>query len=67
MPRHLVIKGTGSPAGVVGRSQRAEAVDRAGPPPLDLDLTTLPGDALITDIVYAPTVTADLRKFVEGE
>ncbi len=29
----------------------------AGQPPLDLDLSELPADALVTDIVYAPLVT----------
>lgn len=33
-----------------------------GQPPLDLDLEALPGDAIVTDIVYAPLETPLLKK-----
>ena len=54
----------------VAWARRAEALDGAallvntttlgmiGQPPLELDLTTLPVDALVNDIVYAPLETA---------
>lgn len=59
----------GGALSVRGWEQRGEALAEAGllvntttlgmtgQPPLDLDLTALPAQALVTDIVYAPLVT----------
>jgi shikimate dehydrogenase len=51
-------------ADILGRSDlvvNTTSLGMEGQPPLDLDLSPLPVDALVTDIVYAPLVTPLLQ------
>lgn len=44
-------------AGEAALLVNATSLGMAGKPPLDVDLAALPGEAVVTDIVYAPLVT----------
>ncbi|MDZ3838156.1 MAG: shikimate dehydrogenase [Rhodospirillales bacterium] len=44
-------------AGEAALLVNATSLGMAGKPPLDIDLAALPGEAVVTDIVYAPLVT----------
>lgn len=51
----------GSPIPAGALLVNTSALGMAGQPPLDIDLSPLPGDAVVYDIVYAPLETALLK------
>lgn len=63
--RTMAVPGTvvayGAPLPPAALVINASSLGMAGSPPLDLDLSSLPGDAVVFDAVYAPLDTALLR------